>query len=122
MYTQVWNKYLPIIRILIKRAATAEQTLAMNATDFQRAGAGRKVSYKFSMRFSNGRLEDNISTSPVAKDLLTVLLQDDLIKSLFKQNTYQVEMNTKFQLGIKATFKTDAEGAVADETVAQAMA
>lgn len=124
MYKQVWNKYLPIIRILIKRASTADQTLAMNATDFERASAGRKAGYKFAMRFSNGRLDDNISTTPVAKDLLSILLGDDLIKELFRQNHYQVEMSTKFQLGIKVIPKMILEEAAAvlnDEPLVEAV-
>ena len=120
MYTHVWTKYLPIIRILAKRASTAEQTLDMNATDFNRAGAGRKVSYKFSIRFRNGRLEDNMNPSPVAKDLLVVLLQDDVIKDLFRQNRYQVDMNAKFQLLITQLPNETVAEAVADtQSVAQ---
>ena len=36
MYTQIWNKYLPIIRILLKRSTGSDQTLNLNATDFER--------------------------------------------------------------------------------------
>jgi len=40
MFTPTWNKYLPIIKILLKRSVNAEQTLDMNSTDFQRAAGG----------------------------------------------------------------------------------
>src|SRR5215217_3668803 len=102
MYKHVWNKYLPIIRILIKRSLTADQTLAMNATDFERASAGRKAGYKFSLGFSNGRLNTAMSTSPVAKDLLETLLQDEVIKECFMQNEFVLDMSPKFLLVIKA--------------------
>jgi hypothetical protein len=105
MYKHVWVKYLPIIRILIKKAVAADQTLAMNATDFERASAGRKAGYKFSLRFSNGRLENTVITSPVAKDLTETLLQDEVIKEHFKQSNFLIEMTTKFQLLLKATPK-----------------
>jgi len=42
MYTNIWTKYLPIIRIVMKRSLTAEQTLVLNAPDFERAGMKRK--------------------------------------------------------------------------------
>jgi len=112
MYKQVWNKYLPIIRILVKRSLTSEQTLAMNATDFERASAGRKAGYKFSMSFANGRLNSPVSTSPVAKDLLDTLLQDGVIKEMFTQNNYVVEMSPKFLLMIKAVAEAPLEADV----------
>ena len=42
MYTNVWAKYLPIIRIVMKRSLAAEQILALNAPDFERVGMKRK--------------------------------------------------------------------------------
>ena len=108
MYTQIWNKYLPIIRILLKRSATEEQSLKLNTSDFEKAGSTRKSGYKFNIHFSNGRVDNVISTSPLAKDLAATLLQDPMVKELFKKNEYQVSMNTKFQLFIKMTAKAAA--------------
>lgn len=109
MYTQVWNKYLPIIRILLKKAATKEQTLDMNRIDFERAGSGRKAGYKFIIEFKNGRVDNVISASPLAKDLAMILLQDETIKELFNKNEYQISLNTKFQLHIKYTQPPQAD-------------
>jgi hypothetical protein len=44
MFVQTWIKYLPVIKILLKRSVNGDQTLAMNASDFQRAAGGRKKS------------------------------------------------------------------------------
>jgi hypothetical protein len=103
MYTHVWNKYLPIIKILLKRSATGDQTLDMNRIDFERAASGRKGGYKFNIEFSHGRVDNMIKSSPIACDLAAVLLRDDSIKDLFRKNDYQVSLNTKFQLAIKHT-------------------
>lgn len=101
MYTQVWTKYLPIIRILMKRSATGEQSLDMNRIDFERAGSGRKAGYKFTIEFRKGRVGNLISSSPLASNLATVLLQDAVLRDLFQKNDYDVSLNTKFQLHIK---------------------
>ena len=101
MYTQVWTKYLPIIRILLKRSATAEQTLDMNRIDFERAGSGRKAGYKFIIEFRKGRVSNLISSSPLASNLATVLLQDAVVKDLFQKVDYDISLNTRFQLHIK---------------------
>lgn len=106
MYTQVWTKYLPIIRILMKRSATGEQTLDMNRIDFERAGSGRKAGYKFTIEFRKGRVGNLISSSPLASNLATVLLQDVVLKDLFQKNDYDISLNTKFQLNIK-NFSTE---------------
>jgi hypothetical protein len=101
MYTHIWLKYLPIIKILMKRSATGDQTLDLNRIDFERAGTGRKAGYKFTIEFTNGRVANVISNSPLAPDLATVLLQDDVVKTLVSTNNFQVSLNTRFQLSIK---------------------
>ncbi len=101
MYTHIWNKYLPILRILLKKSATGDQTLNLNKIDFERAGSGRKAGYKFVIEFTRGRVANVISGSPLASDLAAVLLQDDVLKRLFMDADYQVSLNTKFQVSIK---------------------
>ncbi len=101
MYMQVWGKYLPIIKILMKRAATEDQKLDMNRIDFERVGSGRKAGYKFNIEFVKGRVDNMISGVPMASQLATVLLQDETAKQLLLKNDYNISMNTKFQLGIK---------------------
>lgn len=98
---QVWGKYLPIIKILMKRAATGDQKLDMNRIDFERVGSGRKAGYKFNIEFVKGRVDNMISGVPMASQLATVLLQDETAKQLLLKNDYNISMNTKFQLGIK---------------------
>ena len=101
MYTHIWNKYLPIIKILLKRSAVNDQTLDLNRIDFERAGSGRKAGYKFNIEFSKGRVTNVISGSPLASDLAAVIQQDGIMKTLLGENDYQISLNTKFQLSIK---------------------
>ena len=101
MYTHIWNKYLPIIKILLKKSGTAEQTLDLNRIDFERAGSGRKAGYKFNIAFSKGRVTNVISGSPLAADLAAVLQQDGVMKNLLGENDYELILNTRFQLTIK---------------------
>ncbi|HYM95019.1 MAG TPA: hypothetical protein VET23_12815 [Chitinophagaceae bacterium] len=101
MFVQTWNKYLPIIRILLKRSVNAHQTLDMNKTDFQRAAGGRKVKYVFSIVLTKGRPGGIQITSPLAKDLISVLQQDDTTNKFIRQNELEFNMNNNFQLLIK---------------------
>ncbi len=101
MYVAIWNKYLPIIRILIKRSLTAEQALDLNRIDFERAGSGRKAGYKFNIEFRNGRVANIISNIPLAADLASAMLDDAATKAILTGNEYHISLNTKFQLSIK---------------------
>lgn len=109
MYTQLWNKYLPIIKILLKRSATSDQSLSMDTTDFERAGINAKSGKKFSLNFANGKSTTLVSATPLAKELVDMLLQDAVIKDLFLKNEYNITMNTKFQLSISCTTPAQQE-------------
>ena len=101
MYNHIWKKYLPIIKILMKKSNTEDQVLTLNRVDFERAGTGRKAGYKFVIKFTDGKVGNVISGSPLAMHLAQVILEDDAAKQILNENNYDVSLNTKFQLTIK---------------------
>ena len=98
MYTQTWNKYLPVIRILLKRAITEDQTLKLNTSDFQKTATIRKTGHKFTIGFSNGKADSTIGLPDIAKNLSSVLSFDPAAKELFRQNGYTINFDAKYQL------------------------
>jgi hypothetical protein len=113
MVSNIWSKYLPVIKILLKRSKQGEQKLAINQTDFQRAGLARKTGNKFSIIFKNGKVENVVITSPVAAELAASLLHDETTKALLQQHDYRIAMDTKYQLHIEqldASEQDEAEG------------
>jgi hypothetical protein len=117
MYTSVWAKYLPIIRIVLKRALVAEQILSLNASDFLRAGMTRKSGYKFLLKFRQGKIDNVIIDLPIASSLVTALLEDKSIKEILVNNEFHINMNAKFELTIKCVqkFEVAKEEIVAEE-------
>jgi hypothetical protein len=101
MFLQTWNKYLPVIKILLKRSVNAEQTLDMNSTDFQRASGGKKVKFTFSIPLIRGRVPTGETYPPVAKDLVSVLQQDNIANRFLQQSELEITVNSDFQLYIK---------------------
>lgn len=101
MYTNVWAKYLPIIRIVMKRALVAEQILALNAPDFERAGMKRKSGYKFSFKIKGGKLQNVIVELPLASSLAAVLLEDKVVNEFTQTNEFYFALNPKYQLTIR---------------------
>lgn len=119
MYTQIWKKYLPVLRILVKRAVSEEQHFQLNVPDFEKVGPSRKASARFTITLSRGRTENTKSLSPMAKDLADVLLQDPALNELFLQNTYVVGMSTKFMIDIKSFPKETEETEVPADALAE---
>jgi hypothetical protein len=101
MYTNVWSKYLPIIRIVMKRSLVAEQVLALNAPDFERAGMKRKSGYKFSFGLKEGKLKNVIIDLPLASSLAGVLLEDSTINELIQTNEFYISLSPKYELTIR---------------------
>ena len=118
MYTQIWSKYLPIIKILLKRTVNGDQVLDLNRIDFVRAGSGRKAGYKFTIEFTKGRVANIISGSALASDLAFVMLENADVKALLLANHYLVSLNTKFQLSLKNVNPKEAAGDTATESEA----
>lgn len=98
MYTQIWNKYMPVIRILLKKTAMADQTLNLNASDFKNAGAVRKSGYKFDLELAYGRIANLVNLAPMGKDFADSLLADKSMSELIGNNRFTVRMDSKFQL------------------------
>lgn len=101
MYNHIWKKYLPIIRILMKKSVSEEQVLDLNRIDFERAGTGRKAGYKFKIQFTDGKVSNVISGSALAMHLAQVILEDATALEIIKEHNFEVALNTKFQLSIK---------------------
>lgn len=118
MYTQTWSKYIPVVKILMKRSANGDQVFDLNVSDFKQAGATRKIGYKFTIDFANGKVE-NILASDLARDFAAALLDDQGTKELIMQNNYQISMNAKFQLTIKFVPKASSNETVDEELVTE---
>ncbi len=117
MYTYIWNKYLPVIRILLKKSSSGDQLLSLNRDDFERAGTGRKAGYKFNIEFTEGKVSNVISGSDLASHLAAAMLEDAATKAVLQTGHFQIILNTKFQLTIKNTTPQPIEAAAAVETV-----
>lgn len=114
MYTNVWTKYLPVIRIVMKRSLASEQVLALNVRDFERAGLVRKSGYKFLISFKNGKRGDVVINLPLASSLSNVMMEDEGVQKLIENSEFQITLNPKFELNIRHVPTTE----VVEETVA----
>lgn len=108
MVTNIWIKYLPVLRIVLKKSLAADQQFALNIPDFERAGYKRKAGQKFQVELKNGRLANVLVNTPIASSLATTLLDDAVVKELTNGKEFHIRMNTKYQLTIKHIPQTEA--------------
>ena len=85
----------------MKRSPSGDQTLDMNKTDFERTASGRKAKFTFNVLLHKGHIQNVSNPSPVAKDLATLLQEDEMTRVLVRQFDYQFSVNASFQLTIK---------------------
>lgn len=101
LYLSVWNKYLSVIRILLKKSALEEQLLVLNRIDFERVAGIRKSGYKFTVNFIDGRPDALFSGNDLVQTFISVLQTDEVISALISKNNYSFSFTTKYQLSIK---------------------
>lgn len=110
MNTNVWSKYLPVIRIFMKRAlSTEQQVLTLNVPDFEKAMVKRKTALKFSLDFKNGRVKNVIVDNPLASGLASVLLDDEVTKALLEKEEFKISMGPKYELTIRHIPRTELQ-------------
>jgi hypothetical protein len=100
-YLQTWKKYLPVIRLHLKRSLAEEQQFKLNITDFESAGERGKSGYTFNLQIENGKVTNNISGSAVARDLFELLKEDEIIKAFLQNRSVKISVGKSFVLSIK---------------------
>jgi len=100
-YIPVWNKYLPAIRILMKKSAAGDQVLGMNSSDFDKAAGLRKSGYKFVINYINNKPDSLFSGNSFAQSFISVLQSDETIRELLSRTNYSFIFTSKYQLQIK---------------------
>ena len=104
-YTQIFNRYMPVIKILLKKSLQAEQSLKMDKGDFEKVGI-RKSGYKFRIEFVKGRVNNIISGSDIASELAIAMQENEGVRNTLITNDFVIELNTRFELKIKCTNQT----------------
>jgi hypothetical protein len=102
-YLQTWKKYLPVIRLHLKRSLVEDQNFKLNITDFESAGDRGKSGYTFNITMENGKVTNNISGSAVARDLYEALKNDEAIKAMLSDKSVKISVGKSFVLSIKTS-------------------
>lgn len=102
-YLTTWKRYIPVIRLHLKRSLTTEQSFKLNITDFESAGDRGKSGYTFNITIENGKVTNNISGSAVARDLYEALKTDEAIKTMLQDKNIKISVGKSFLFSIKTS-------------------
>jgi hypothetical protein len=102
-YLTTWKRYMPVIRLHLKKSMNEDQQFKLNITDFESAGDRGKSGYTFNIVMENGKVINNISGSAVARDLYEAIKGDDAAKALLQDKSVKISVGKTFMLSIKTT-------------------
>ena len=88
----LWTKYLPAMRILLKKAMNEEQQIAFSKMELQSIDNRKNVNFSFNLEISNGKVENTIGASPMGKDLFNVLNSDLHVRSFMLDKKIMIQM------------------------------
>jgi len=98
LYLSIWRSYLPQI---VKAILVTEimNKIQLDGQLFKKAGD--RKSYSFNLEIKNGRIDNNIGGSAVARDLETIITGSDHVKKLISEIHMKINMDDKFLLNVK---------------------
>ena len=88
----LWTKYLPAIRILLKKAVNEEQQFTLSKIELQAVDNRKNVNFSFNLEISNGKVESSLGVSQMGKDLFHVLNGDLLVRRFMLDKKIMIQM------------------------------
>ena len=119
MYTQLWKKYLPVIRLLLKKTVDGEQKLQIYKHEFESTGARNKLGYVFNLELVNGKPINKSNTTAVASDLYGVLSSNEAVAEWLKDQNIKISVGRSCEL-VMQKFEKAVKEEVVNEPVASA--
>lgn len=113
-FLALWTKYLPVIRILLKKSIVEEQQVTVGKLELQIIDNRKNANYSFNLEINKGKSENTIGSSAIGKDLFAILNQDAIVKSFMSENNITIKMTRSAQLTMKATPTVPVESAIAE--------
>ncbi len=101
----LWKKHLPLILIHLKKLKNGKQEINFNKYEFVGVGNRLKSGYTFHIHLQNGKIENDISGSAVARALVKVLQNNKETKSWLLENNLTINLDSSFCLTAMLTQK-----------------
>ena len=100
-YMLLWQKYAPVIQVLLKNTDNKNQKLQLYKHEFEHSGQKQKANVTFSFDLINGKAVNIISTTGIARDLWQVLDNKTATKNLLKDRKIKISIDKSFELQLE---------------------
>ena len=101
LYIDHWKKYLPVIKILLKKISNGKQELKLFKHEFEACGDRPKSGFDFNLEFKTGKVSNDISGSAVARNLATVLQGSSDRMEVLKDKQFKMSFDEQFILHLQ---------------------
>jgi len=91
-------KYAAVIHVLLKRTETESQKLQLFKHELDNTGNKRNANYSFSFNLINGRAQNIVSSTAIARDLWQVLDENSATKNWLKDRKIKVSVSKSLEL------------------------
>jgi len=92
-FLALWTKYLPAIRILLKKAVNEEQQITLSKMELQSVDNRKNVNFSFNLEISNGKIENSIGVPTMGKDLFNVMNSDQLVRNFMIDKKIMIQLS-----------------------------
>ena len=92
-YLQFWKKYLPVIRLLLKKTSSGEQKLQLYKHEFEKTGARNKLGYVFTLDVANGKAINGSTKTASASDLFDVMMENEAVAEWLRTQHVRISVN-----------------------------
>lgn len=97
----LWTKYLPALRILLKKAVIEEQRFTLSKIELQSVDNRKNANFSFNLEILNGKVESGPGVSPMGKDLFNVLNGDLIVRMFMLDKKIMIQMTRSSLLTLK---------------------
>jgi hypothetical protein len=112
MFSALWTKYLPILRIMLKKSITGEQQVSVGKLELSSVDNRKNANHTFTIEISKGKASNMVGSKVIAKDLVTVLNGDPLVRSFLADKLVHISMGKNSQLLLRTDLLAEQEASV----------
>lgn len=100
-FLALWTKYLPVIRILLKKAVTEEQKIPVGKMELQSIDNRKNANFSFNLEIIKGKVENSLAVQAMGKDLFSVLNGDSAVRTFMHDKNINIQMTKASLLTIR---------------------
>lgn len=107
-FLSLWNKYVSVIRILLKRSLVEEQKITIGKLELNSADNRKNANYTFTLEIIKGKTQ-GIGSKPISKDLFFTLNTDPVVNKFMADKIIVIGMGKNGQLTLKSDLAEPVE-------------